>query len=140
MPGAYSDDRLPWQATVRDKFHTSLLRSVIFHTIAVYYCIRRLRQRVHRKLCRPNFQTRFHTTVQANHQTAKCLTIQAYGFKYPRIAARSPSPLPKKEHDIASGLGNYASERCCAQPLALPLDQSCIQHTDVTRASCPGFP
>ena len=39
------------------------------------------------------------------------------------------------------GLSNHASERCCAQPLHLPLPlaQSYIQYTDVTRVSCPLF-
>jgi len=33
------------------------------------------------------------------------------GLNILRIAARSPSPLPKTDHHIASGLGNHASER-----------------------------
>jgi len=62
--------------------------------------------------------------------------IKLMGLNTPRMPARSPSPLPTKEHHIASGLGNHSSELCCAQPLPLPLVQLCIRYTDVTRASC----
>jgi len=101
------------------------------YTIAPYYWVIKLRRHVHRKPC--NFRTKSHTSVRASIRERSGWLSRRTGLNTSRIAARSPSPLPKKEHHIASGLGNHASERCCAQPLALPLPQSCLQYTDVTR-------
>jgi len=121
-------------------------RSRRIYTIAPCYWVVKVTRHVHRKL-QPDI-----TVCSRKHQRAKSrsgwpsrrtgvgVILLLTGLNTPRIAARSPSRLPKKEHRIASGLGNHASERCCAQPLALPLAQSYIKYTDVTRASCSSFP
>ena len=112
-------------------------RSRRIYTIAPCYWVVKVTRHVHRKL-QPDI-----TVCSRKHQRAKSRSgwpSRRTGLNTPRIVTRSPSRLPKKEHRIASGLVNHASERCCAQPLALPLAQSYIKYTDVTRASCSSFP
>jgi len=81
---------------------------------------------------------------QPSESEVKCLTFQTHGFKYPQDHRRSPSPLPKKApHRVMAREPRLGAVHiftpicgCCAEPLA----QSYIRYTDVTCASCPGFP
>jgi len=109
------------------------------YTIAPYYWIIRPRQRVQRKPC--NSQSRLHTAVQTNDRERSDYPTRRTGLNTHRVAARSPSPSPKKDHRIArSGKGTTPRSCAISSLMALPQAQPRIRHTDITCSSCPDSP
>jgi len=71
-----------------------------------------------------------HATAQADSEEneVKCVrersarhSFRHTGLNITRITARSPSPLPKKEHRIVSGLWNHASRRYTYSVIVMPI-------------------